>query len=122
MALILRQQHLSYLLQPTLEAASDHAEHTGQLDLHRYRGVEDIDDTGDGLTHRRNAEDELVAVPAFAAVAGAAGQHVDDVRETGLDAAARLSAAELVRDAYGNRCRHAPELAAKRSTVQVDGQ
>ena len=105
--------------EPILEAAGDHAEHTGQLDLHRYRGVEHVDDTADGLTHRRDAEDEPVAVPAFAAGAVAAGQQVDDLRETGLDAAARLSAAELVWDADGDRCRHAPEGAAKRSTVQA---
>src|SRR5678816_1906556 len=115
MALLLRQQQLSCLLEPVLQAAGDHAEHTGQLDLHQHRGVEDVDDAGDGLTHRRDAEDESVAHPAFVAVAVAAGQQVDDLRETGLDAAARLSAAELVRDADGNRCRHAPEIAAKRS-------
>jgi hypothetical protein len=56
---------------------------------------------------------------AFAALAAAAGQQVDDLRETGLDAAARLSATELVWDANGNRCPHAPEVAAKRSTVQA---
>src|SRR5437868_4339859 len=96
-ALLFCQQQLSsHLQQPILETAGDHAEHTRQLDLHRDRGVEDADDTGDGLTHGRDGKDESVALPTFAASAGAAGHEVDDLREAALDAAARLGAAELV--------------------------
>jgi hypothetical protein len=118
-ALLLRQQQLSHPLQPILEAASDHAEDAGELDLHRHCGVEHVDDTGDGLTHRRDTEGQPVAVPAFTAGATAAGQQVDDLSETGFDAAARLRAAELVWDVDSDRCRHAPKRAAKRSAVQA---
>ena len=120
LALLLRQQQPSHRLEPILETAGDQAEHTGQLDVHRDGSVKDGDDTGDGLTYRRDAEDETVAFPPFAAVAtSATGQQVGDFPKAGLDAAARLSAAELVRDAHGDRCRHVPEVAAKRSTVQA---
>src|SRR4029079_14720308 len=109
------QQQLSDLLQPTFESAGDQAEHARKLDLHRNLGVEHVDDTGHGLAHRRDAEGQSVHVPAFAAGAATAGQQVGDLGETSLDAAARLSAAELMRDAEGDRCRHAPTWrAAKR--------
>jgi hypothetical protein len=77
-ALLLRQPQLSHLLQPILDAAGDHAEDHGQLDLHRHRRVEHVDDAGDGLTRRPDAESEPVALPAFAAGAAAAGKLVDD--------------------------------------------
>ena len=81
--------------------------------------VEHGDDPGDGSTHRRDAKAQSVAVPAFAAGAATAGQQVDELRESGLDATARFSAAELVGDADGYRCRHTPKGEAKRSAVQA---
>jgi hypothetical protein len=95
------------------EAARDHAEHAGQLDLHQHDSVAHVDDTGDGLAHRRDAEDEPVAFPSFTAGAST-WQQPDDLRETSLDAAARFSAAQLMRDADVDRSRHAAEFAAKR--------
>lgn len=91
---------------------------TGQLDLHRHRRVEHVDDAGDRLPHCPEAESEPVAFPVFAAGATSAGQLVNDLREAGLDAAARLGTAELVRDADGDRCRHVPKVGVKRSAVQ----
>lgn len=88
-----RQQELAHLLEPLLYAVSDHGEDAGQLDFHRYSVVEHGDDTGDGLTHRRDAKAQSVAVPAFAAGAATAGQQVDQLRETGLDATARQASA-----------------------------
>ena len=77
--LVLRQQLQANLLQPILEAASDHAQDTGQFDLHAYLGVEHVDDTGDGLTHDGNAEGQRVALPVFAAGAALAGQQVSEL-------------------------------------------
>ena len=64
--LLPRQQQLSHFLQSVLEAARDHGENTGQLDLHHYCGVEHLDNTGDRLTQGRDAENEPVTVPALA--------------------------------------------------------
>src|SRR5687768_11661800 len=99
MELLPCQQQLSHFLQSFLEAACEHAEDTGQLDFHHHCGVAHVDDTGDRLTQRRDAENEPVTLPALAAGPAAARQQVDHLRETGLDAASRLGAAELMRNA-----------------------
>jgi hypothetical protein len=109
MRLVLLQQQLAGLLNSTLQAGSDQSEHTGQIDFHRDRVVENGDDAGNSLPHGADTEDEAVAFPAFAAGAGASRQDVDDLRETLFDTATRLRSVELVGDADGDN--HVPWLA-----------
>jgi hypothetical protein len=54
-----------------------------------------------GLTHGRGAEDEPVAVPAFAEVARAAGQRVDDLRRNRPRSGGAPRPGRVVREGHG---------------------